>query len=86
MPELSRFYGIIVRMRYNDHDPPHFHAAYGDEEAQIGIDSLAVLSGHLPRRARRYVMEWASLHQEELWEAWERRTRQEPLGTIDPLP
>ena len=85
MPELCRFYGIIVRMRYNDHDPPHFHAVYGDEEAQITIDNLEVLNGRLPPRAVRLVMEWASLRQEELREAWERRTRQEQIGTIEPL-
>lgn len=86
MPELCRFYGIIIRMRYNDHDPPHFHAVYGGGEVQIRIDSLDILSGRLPQRAVRLVIEWASLHQDELREAWERRTRQEPLGSIDPLP
>lgn len=85
MPELCRFYGIIVRMHYNDHDPPHFHAVYGGEEAQITIDNLEILNGQLPPPAVRLVMEWASLRQEELWEAWERRTRQEPIGTIEPL-
>ena len=86
MPELCRFYGIVIRMRYNDHDPPHFHAVYGDAEAQVRIDTLDILNGRLPRRAVHLVMEWASLHQDELREAWEHRTRQEPLGAIDPLP
>ncbi|MYA49226.1 MAG: DUF4160 domain-containing protein [Chloroflexi bacterium] len=86
MPELCRFYGIVVRMRYNDHDPPHFHAVYGGDEIQISIDNLDILSGRLPPRAVRLVMEWASLRQEELREAWERRTRQEPIETIEPLP
>ena len=86
MPELCRFYGIVIRMRYNDHDPPHFHAVYGDAEAQVRIDTLDILNGRLPRRAVHLVMEWASLHQDELREAWERRTRQEPLDAIDPLP
>ena len=86
MPELCRFYGIVVRMRYNDHDPPHFHAVYGGDEIQFSIDNLDILSGRLPPRAVRLVMEWASLRQEELREAWERRTRQEPIETIEPLP
>lgn len=51
MPELSRFYGIIIRMYFDDHAPPHFHAAYGREEAVVGIEALAVLDGHLPPRA-----------------------------------
>ena len=51
MPELCRFFGIIIRMYYNDHDPPHFHAVYGENEALIEIDTLAVVPGELPRQA-----------------------------------
>lgn len=51
MPELCRFFGIIIRMYYNDHDPPHFHAVYSDDEALIGIDTLSIIRGELPRRA-----------------------------------
>lgn len=85
MPELSRFYGIIVRMYFDDHEPPHFHAVYGDEEAVIGIDALALLHGNLPPRAQGLVVEWASLHQAELREAWNRAKRLEPPGRIPPL-
>ena len=85
MPEICRFYGIVIRMYFDDHPPPHFHAAYGGEEAIIGIDSPAVLNGHLPRRARDLVAEWASLHREELKEAWERASRLETPGRIAPL-
>ena len=85
MPELSRFYGIIIRMYFDDHVPPHFHAAYGGEEAVVGIDALAVLHGHLPLRAQGLVVEWASLHQAELREAWDRAKRLEPPGKIAPL-
>ena len=73
-------------MHYDDHAPPHFHAVYHDAQALIDIDNLGILEGQIPRQAKRYVMEWASLHQEELREAWERRTRRERLGSIDPLP
>ena len=85
MPELSRFYGIIIRMYFDDHAPPHFHAAYGGEEAVVGIEALAVLYGHLPPRARGLVVEWASLHQAELREAWDQAKRLERPGKIAPL-
>ena len=85
VPELCRFYGIVVRMYFGDHPPAHFHAVYGDDEAVIEIETLAVLNGHLPARARGLVLEWASLHQQELGEAWERAKRLEPPGSIDPL-
>lgn len=85
MPELCRFYGIVIRMYYADHGPPHFHASYGEHEALIGIGSLAVLHGHLPPRARGLVVEWASHRQDELWEAWDRASRLAPPGKIAPL-
>lgn len=86
MPEISRFYGIIIRMYFDDHTPPHFHAYYSGDEAVIGIDSLAVLRGHLPARAKGLVIEWASLHQSELREAWKRAENLDSPGKIDPLP
>lgn len=86
MPELSRFYGIVIRMHFRDHAPPHFHATYQDDEATVEIGSLAVTRGQLSARALGLVVEWAALHQEELYAAWERRTRQEMPGKIEPLP
>lgn len=86
MPELSRFYGIVVRMYPNDHPPPHFHAVYQESMAVIEIGSLAVLRGRLPARALGLVMEWAALHEQELREAWERSERREPTRSIPPLP
>jgi hypothetical protein len=71
MPELCRFFGIIIRMYYNDHDPPHFHAVYGDDEALIGIETLSIIRGELPRRGLAMVLEWAVLHREELRRDWE---------------
>ena len=85
MPELCRFYGIVVQMYFGDHSPADFHAVYGGNEAVIEIETLAVLSGYLPARARGLVIEWASLHQQELRKAWERAKRLEPPGSIDPL-
>ena len=68
MPELCRFYGIIIRMHIPDHEPPHFHALYSGQEALVEIDSLSVIRGRLPTRALRLVTEWASLHGDELWQ------------------
>ncbi len=66
MPEISRFYGIIIRMYIKDHSPPHFHAEYGGNEAMINIQTGEIIHGDLPRRALRLVQDWAELHKEEL--------------------
>ena len=86
MPELCRFHGIIIRMYHDDHNPPHFHAVYGGDEAAIGIDRLDVLEGRLPRRAMSLVTEWAKLHQRELHQAWHRLEQDRSPGKIAPLP
>ena len=86
MPELSRFYGVVIRMFYRDHHPPHFHAAYGDDEAIVDISTLAVIGGRLPPRAIGMVVEWASLHQDELFKRWESALHHQRLERIDPLP
>jgi hypothetical protein len=66
MPEISRFYGIIVRMYAYDHAPPHFHAEYGEAAAQIDIRTGSIMEGSLPRRALRLAQDWAELHRQEL--------------------
>lgn len=71
MPEISRFYGIIVAVFYDEHNPPHFHARYGEYKVAIDIRSLSVLEGQLPGRALGLVIEWASQHQDELLQDWE---------------
>ena len=76
MPEICRFYGIVIKMYFADHAPPHFHAEYAEAEAKIAIDSLAVISGKLPPRAMGLVAEWASLHQPELQTLWDKARRQ----------
>lgn len=73
-------------MYFDDHPPPHFHARYGEFEAQIAIATGEILNGQLPRRARWLVAEWTELHRDELVEDWNRATRQEPLRRIEPLP
>ena len=85
MPEVSRFFGVVIRMYFDDHDPPHFHACYGDMEAQVGLSPIGLLNGHLPRRAESLVVEWAALHQGELLENWRRLQGNEPPRKIAPL-
>lgn len=86
MPRISAFYGIIIAMYYDDHPPPHFHAKYGEYEAQVAITTGHLLNGDLPRRARALVEEWTGLHRDELMADWVRAERQEPLRRIEPLP
>ena len=70
MPTVSAFYGISIRMFFNDHPPPHFHARYGEFEATIAIETLAVIEGELPNRALTLVRERAMIHRAELHEDW----------------
>jgi hypothetical protein len=86
MPEISRFYGIVIKMFHNDHPPPHFHAEHGADQMIVAIETLAVIAGKLRPRATGLVMEWASQHQHELRHIWEQARNQEPLDQIDPLP
>ena len=85
MPEISRFYGIIIRMYFDDHSPPHFHAFYAEHEAVIGIESLVVLKGELPPRAHGLTIEWAQKYQAELLAAWKKAASFEQPGKIEPL-
>lgn len=71
MPEISRFFGILISLNYNDHAPPHFHARYGDERAAFRIDNLALIAGRMSPRARALVVEWAAGHQAELQLDWD---------------
>ena len=59
MPEITRFYGIVIKLFFGDHPPPHFHAVYGEYIALVDINSLEIIEGDLPARARRLVVEWA---------------------------
>lgn len=86
MPELARFYGIVIRMYFADHPPPHFHAFYSSHEALLSIDDGAVLAGSLPSRALGLIREWSDLHRAELRACWERAAHHQPPGSIDPLP
>jgi len=85
MPEISRFFGIIIAMFYDDHNPPHFHARYGGHKASIRIDDFAVLEGYLPPRALGLVMEWADIHKKELTADWGLAKENKSPAPIEPL-
>ncbi|WP_116365254.1 DUF4160 domain-containing protein [Parahaliea mediterranea] len=85
MPTISEFFGIYIRMYYDDHSPPHFHAYYNEHQALICIETLAIIDGELPRRVRSLVLEWAVEHRQELREDWQLAQRHQPLNSIDPL-
>ena len=85
MPTISEFFGIVIRMCFSDHLPPHFHAFYGGAEAVYSIQTLEVLEGGLPRRAHNLVLEWASERRAELMLNWNLARRSQPLSSIPPL-
>ncbi|MCX7424067.1 MAG: DUF4160 domain-containing protein [Planctomycetia bacterium] len=85
MPEISRFFGIVIAMYYDDHAPPHFHAIYGSERAEFRIDPPGVLKGRLSPRALALVTEWAALRQTELLSAWDQRAAGQEPSKIEPL-
>jgi len=85
MPEICRFYGIVIKMFFQDHKPPHFHAEYNEFEALFDINTLKFFKGDLPTKARALVTEWATLHREELLNNWEKANKPEKLVNIKPL-
>lgn len=85
MPEISRFLGIVIAMFYNDHNPPHFHAKYGDFRAAIAIATGEIIDGQLPPRVLGLVQEWREYHKEELNEDWGLARDRKALKLIKPL-
>jgi len=85
MPEISRFFGIVIAMFYDDHPPTHFHVRYGEYKAILAIDAPVIVEGHLPPRALGLVIEWATLHRKELREDWALAEEHAPLKKIEPL-
>lgn len=84
MPEIARFYGIIIQMFYNEHNPPHFHAEYGEYKVVIDLQD-GLVKGFMPKRALKLLFEWMELHKEELLENWMRCQNQEEPYKIEPL-
>jgi len=70
MPEITRFYGIIIKLFFSDHPPPHFHVVYGEYNALFDIGTLEIIEGDLPNRAQKMVVEWATRYQAELMAMW----------------
>ncbi len=85
MPTISMFYGIMIMMFFDEHNPPHFHAKYNEFKASIRIKDLAVLNGSLPPKALGLVIEWASLHQDELLQNWDNAKLGKGLSQIKEL-
>ena len=83
MPEISRFYGITIKMYFlaGEHNPPHIHAIYNKNIAVIDIQNLKVIEGELPKRALKLVKEWVFIHKDEIRDIWE--TQQ--FKKIEPL-
>ena len=87
MPELSRFFGILVKLIYSDtgqHAKPHVHVYYGEFEASVGVDG-ELLAGSLPVKQLKLVVAWLAIHEDEVYAAWNRAVRNEPFGKIEPL-
>ena len=84
MPEISRFLGIGIYMYWSEHNPPHFHASYGDYEITVSING-GVVKGEFPKRALRAVLEWLDRHQGELLENWQLALSDKQLKPIEPL-
>ena len=70
MPVIARFYGIVIKLFFSDHNPPHFHAIYNESNALYHIETGEVIEWDLPIRAHKLVQEWAKLHISELMEMW----------------
>ena len=84
MPSISMFYGIIIYMYYTDHQPPHFHAFYGDYKAVFSLNG-DWQEGEIPSKQKRQIKVWAELHEEELNALWKLAEKGEELYRINPL-
>ncbi|MGH2802511.1 MAG: DUF4160 domain-containing protein [Thermoleophilaceae bacterium] len=85
VPAISRFFGIVIAMYFDDHGPPHFHARHSEGSAKVRIDTMEVIESSLGRRQLRFVLAWAELHQHELAENWRRARAGETLQQVEPL-
>ncbi|QOR73919.1 protein of unknown function [Cruoricaptor ignavus] len=84
MPEISRFYGIIIQMFFKDHNPPHFHVSYGEYRAIVSIET-GLVEGKMPARALKMVFEWLEIHKDELLQNWELAQNGQLPNSIEPL-
>ena len=84
MPQISYFYGIYIFMNFNDHNPAHFHAWYGDYKVSVGITN-GVIKGEMPSKALKLIIKWLDIHKEELLINWEKAKKGDKLNKIEPL-
>ncbi|MEL6710789.1 MAG: DUF4160 domain-containing protein [Pseudomonadota bacterium] len=85
MPYVSMFFGIIIRMFHQEHNPPHFHAEYQGQRGMFDFDGKMVKGNLKSRRAKKLIEEWATIHQTELWRNWEQAKQMEQIDRIEPL-
>jgi len=85
VPTISAFFGIVIRMFYKEHGPPHFHAEYQGQQAKFSLDGAVLVGNIHSRTARRLIREWASLHRRELQANWKNMKAGCPLERIEPL-
>lgn len=85
MPILSMFFGIVIRMFYNDHDPPHFHADYQGQRGKFNLDGNMVVGNVYSKTALRLIRDWAVLHRSEIEANWQKAKDGRPLEGIEPL-
>ena len=85
VPTISTFYGVTIRMYWDDHPPPHFHVSYAGEDASVTIETLQVTHGHVPRRALALTLEWAMAHRPLLMENWELCAQNQQPKKLRPL-
>ena len=81
MPEIARFYGIVIKLFFGNHPPPHFHAVYGEYVGLFHIDTLEMIEGDIPRREKKLIHEWAVIHKDELKTMWNKQE----FHKIEPL-
>ncbi len=84
MPIISTFYGIIIYMFWRDHNPPHFHAKYGEYEVVVEIET-GKIEGTMPKRALQMIQEWREFHKAELIDNWKKAEQNKPIEKIKPL-
>jgi hypothetical protein len=84
MPEISRFYGLIILMNFKDHDPPHFHVWYGDFKVIVTIPD-GIVKGEMPQRALKMIFDWLEIHKSELMTDWDLAQKGAKLNKIEPL-
>ena len=85
MPTISMFFGILVKMNYREHNPPHIHVEYGDDRASYGITDGVLIAGFLPLAQERLVLAWMEIHRDELLANWKLSEQREELFRIAPL-